>query len=262
LNGPLAAQPTGSLSATYFGDSVNLGGRLFSQSVVNSMLSFTGIRDPVTGRYWGRVIDSGFAGQVVYLPVERVSFALNAEAAQLTGIDVEEDGRVSVRADGAYDLLPDGFDHARLGPFLSFAHFDHNLSGFTLGQGGYYSPDQDDRVGVLLDLLTEEGKRWQIESKLSAAYGIAEEASAAPFPLSPGSLPKSPAFVTRGFSTDANLRAGLLVADRVVLSGFGRYSTAAAYRDFAVGLTLSVSFDARDGLVSRDLANSLLLPFR
>ena len=262
LGASLSAQPTGSISVTHYGERDILSGRFFSQDVNGSMLSFAGSRDPVTGKSWGRVIDSGMGVQGIYLPAERVSLAANAELARLVGIDVAENSRVALRGDAAYDFRPDGFDHLRLGPFLSFAHFERNLSGYTIGQGGYYSPDSDERAGLLLDLQTKENARWLVETKLSAAYAWIDDAGGAVFPLSASA---SPSFASRhpnGLSTDASLRAGLLVADHAALSGFGRYAEAAGYHDYSIGVMLTLSLEGRGGLVSPDLGRFSLTPFR
>jgi hypothetical protein len=293
LSGALESRPTGDFAVTHYMDPVIVTGKLFSDDVAGSMLSFNGLRDPLTSQYWGRVTDNGAGLQAIFLPVDRVSLSFAAESAYLDGIKVASNERVSLRTDAAYDFRPNGFDHLRSGPFVSWAHFDKNLSNYTFGQGGYYSPDSDQRLGILVDALTQEGQTWQIEAKTSAAYGQALEAASPRFPVTPnignlcgsnaaspfGSSP--PTAVTSniastlentpcsfksssssGLDTDLSLRASALLAEQLILSGFARYSSAPSYTDVSFGAFITIPFETRTGVFSADLPDSQFNPFR
>ncbi len=260
LNAAVSPLPTASLSVTHYMDPVILSGRVFAQDVTNSLLSYGGMHDPVTGAAWGRVMDMGGSLQAIYLPADRVSVSFTGEGAHLVGDDVASNDRVSLRLDVAYDFRPEGFDHLRVGPFVSFVHYERNLDFFTFGQGGYYSPDSDTREGVLLDILTAEGRRWQVEAKQSLAYGNVSEAASPEYPLSNSSL----AFAGTRFSgvdADTQLRGSVLLSDHLILSGFMGYSNAPGYKGFVAGAFLSVPFDARRGVFSTDLPDSTFRPF-
>jgi cellulose synthase operon protein C len=260
LAGPIEARPTAAVGVVRHADPLILSGTLFSESVAGSMLSFSGQRDPLSGSRWGRVTDSGASIQAIYLPAERISLALGAEAASLAGHNVAGNDRLAVRLDAAYDLRPDGLDHLRLGPFLSWAHFRRNLSFFTFGQGGYYSPESDRRAGFLADMLTKEGRSWQLEAKASASYAHAIEDTSPRFPLD-ASGPMFAGSRTDGLDRDLSLRASWLASDHLILSGFARYSEAPHYADTAVGVFLTIPFSARQGVFSVDLPDSFFAPF-
>jgi cellulose synthase operon protein C len=265
LNAAVAPLPTGSVSVTHYMDPVILSGRAFAQSVTQSLLSLGGMRDPVTGTSWGRVMDLGGSLQAIYLPAERVSLSFTGEGAYLTGDNVASNNRLSLRLDAAYDFRPHNFDHLRVGPFVSFAHFQRNLDFFTFGQGGYYSPDADARTGILIDLLTAEGQRWQIEAKQSLAAGNVTEAASPAFPLS-GSSRASSSLVFAGtsfwgFDSDSQLRGSVLLSDHLILSGFAGYSSAPGYNGYVAGVFMSVPFEARRGVFSVDLPDSTYRPF-
>lgn len=263
IGGPVSALPAGRVETTVYGASVIVGGKLFAEPVVSSMLSYTGMRDPVSGRSWGRVMDIGGGAQAVWLPWDGVGIGLSAEAAALQGQDVKDNRRISTRLDLSYDLKPDGFDHLRIGPFLSYAHFANNLSHYTWGHGGYYSPSRDLREGVSLDALTTEGERWQLEAKASLALAQAEEAAAPRYWLTDGGSGGAYAgSSTDGIATQVSLRASTLLGDHLILSGFSRYQAAPQYTDVAVGAFLTIPFSARAGVFSADLPDSVFAPFR
>jgi cellulose synthase operon protein C len=260
LNADVGPLPTASLSVTHYMDPLILSGRAFTQTVTNSLLSYAGMRDPVTGAAWGRVMDMGGSVQAIYLPMDRVSLSFTGEGAELVGDNVASNNRLSLRLDAAYDFRPESLDHLRLGPFVSFAHYDRNLDFFTFGQGGYYSPDADTRVGALLDLLTPEGRRWQIEFKQSLAYGNVSEAASPQYPLSSSPL-TFPGSRFSGVDADTQFRASVLITDHLILSGFAGYSNAPDYKGFVAGLFVSIPFEARQGVFSVDLPDSTFRPF-
>ncbi len=260
LNAEVGPLPTASLSVTHYMDPVILSGRLFSQQVTQSLLSYAGMRDPVTGAGWGRVMDLGGSVQAIYLPMDRVSLSFTGEGAEDVGDNVANNNRLSLRLDAAYDFRPANLDHLRFGPFVSFWHYDRNLEFFTFGQGGYYSPDADTRVGVLLDLLTPEGRRWQIQFKQSLAYGNVSEAASPEYPLSSSPLTFAGSRFS-GFDTDTQLSGSVLITDHLILSGFFGYSNAPGYHGFVGGLFFSIPFEARRGVFSVDLPDSTFRPF-
>jgi cellulose synthase operon protein C len=260
LNTAVAPLPTASLSVTHYMDPIILSGRTFARSVTNSLLSYGGMRDPVSGGAWGRVMDMGGSLQAIYLPADRVSLSFTGEGAYLTGDNVASNDRVSLRLDAAYDFRPENFDHLRVGPFVSFAHYERNLDFYTFGQGGYYSPNADTRGGFLIDLLTAEGQQWQIEAKQSVARGNVSESASPEYPLSSSPLTFSGSRFA-GIDTDTQLRGSVLVTDHLILSGFAGYSNAPGYKGYVAGLFLSIPFDSRRGVFSTDLPDSTFRPF-
>jgi cellulose synthase operon protein C len=260
LNAAVSPLPIASVSVTRYMDPIIVSGRAFARSVTDSLLSYAGMRDPVTGASWGRVIDMGGSLQTIYLPADRVSLSLTSEAAHLAGDDVADNNRFSFRLDAAYDFRPENYDHLRVGPFASYVHYARNLDFYTFGQGGYYSPNGDTRVGVLIDFLTAEGQTWQIQAKQSVAHGNVSEADSPQYPLS--ILPRT--FLGSRFSavdTDTQLSGSVLLTDRLILSFFGGYSNAPSYNGYVAGVFLSVSFDDRQGVFSADLPDGSYRPF-
>jgi hypothetical protein len=262
LDAPMAAVPTASVAVTRLGDPLAITVRMFDEDVPATMLSWGGLRDPASGRNWGRVLQRGGALQAVYLPADQVSLSLSGSGSELSGRDVEDNAHLSLRGDAAYDLRLQSLDHLRVGPFLSIDHYDTNLSHYSFGQGGYYSPDVDGRAGVLVDGLTREGETWQAEVKTSLSYGYAYQASSPRFDIGLEPVGRYDPTTTLGLNRDLSLRGSLLLSDHLILSGFARGAMAPNYTDYTIGAFLSLALSPRRGVFSADLATGLFQPFR
>jgi hypothetical protein len=66
--------------------------------------------------------------------------SLNAET--LTGKNVEDNWRVRWMTGYYYKLINKNNERLTVGVSNMLWHYDKDLSGYTLGQGGYYSPQE------------------------------------------------------------------------------------------------------------------------
>ena len=258
LGAAVSARPVGALDATFYKDAYIITGGIFSQPVTSSMLSFAGTRDPATGQTWGRVVDSGAALQIIWVPSGPWSIAAKGEAAILDGQNVANNSRFGLRADLAHNFAPAGLDYLRAGPFISWNTYDRNLSQYTLGHGGYYSPQSDVRGGFLIDGLTEEGRKWQLRATASVAYGRSREEATPRFPLTPelgGQFDKT---VSTGISGDLAMRGAVLVSPNLIVGGFANYSAAPKYGAGVLGLRFQIPLQRRSAVVSADLPENTL----
>lgn len=76
---------------------------------------------------------------------------------------------------GIKHLVDYDLDYFRVGPFISQDSYDENLSGYTLGHGGYFSPARFTSIGANTELLTPEGKDWQVRTAISVSYTQIEQ---------------------------------------------------------------------------------------
>lgn len=224
--------------------------------VTESLLSLSGMIDPVTGNTWGRVVDMGGQVAVTYLASESVALSGSFEAANLKGRNVARNSRIGGSLALSYQFKPEGFDYVRVGPSYAYQHYAKNQFFFTYGNGGYYSPDQLHTLGGFLDFQTAEAKRWQIGARVSGGWTHKVEAPGNAFPLS---TTLAPLGGIRGseFSVDSVARASVLVSDYVRLGLYGRYTQAPSGKDRAVALTLSLPFGPRGAVFSSDLPQVL-----
>ena len=120
-----------------------LGGPITVQfnraAVTDTMLSYSGTQDPITGTVFGGVMATG--GQIsgnwgggnsgIY-----TQFGYD----KLTGHNVENNDRISGTAGTYWKVLERPQGSLTVGMNLTGMHYAQNLRYFTFGQGGYFSP--------------------------------------------------------------------------------------------------------------------------
>jgi cellulose synthase operon protein C len=107
--------------------------------VTDSLLSYAGQRDPVTGRAMGAVARTG--GQVG-LDYDNGRFGLFGRLGYytLTGSNVVDNETAKAGAGGWLRLVNTDRRSLQVGLDLTAMTYRRNLSGYTLGHGGYFSP--------------------------------------------------------------------------------------------------------------------------
>jgi hypothetical protein len=148
----------------------------------------------------------------------RARLRLSGGADRLTGTDVAENRRAMAGVLLEASVLPRGsYGDLAVGVNATALAYERNRSFFTLGHGGYFSPQRFLHVGVPVRWSGGGALRW--EAVAEPAYHWSREESAPISPLSPpaqrGSFAESR---TEGFAFDARgrisgplgpLRAGL-----------------------------------------------------
>jgi len=117
------------------------------RQVEESYLSIVGMRDPLTRIQWGRILREGGRADLA-LTAESVTFYVIGSYARVVGERVPENktwlGGVGVEWK-LYDLNEQRITAGVAGTYLGY---DKNLRYFTLGQGGYFSPQQFFHAGL------------------------------------------------------------------------------------------------------------------
>lgn len=128
--------------ATLAGDwhTLGWGMTLSRRPVSSSLLSYGGTVDPGTGISWGGVRANG-----VRLDLSRdlggaVGFWGSAQQHLLTGKNVPDNWRTRLMGGGYYKFVNETHRRASVGISTMLWHYQQDLGGYTLGQGGYYSP--------------------------------------------------------------------------------------------------------------------------
>jgi tetratricopeptide (TPR) repeat protein len=109
------------------------------RAVTDSVLSYAGVRDTLTGAKWGGVTRARGYAQLE-LTSGLANFYLGAGYASLDGNNVAHNNEISVGAGGSYPVWRNATDEIRAGLDLVYFGFSKNLDYFTYGQGGYFSP--------------------------------------------------------------------------------------------------------------------------
>jgi cellulose synthase operon protein C len=254
FNGVVGPTFAGRLGAVLEFGQTKITPEFYRRSIAESILSYTGIVDPGTGRGFGRVVETGGKVEIEQPLTKRWSLDVSTSAGSVTGVSVAQNAHFSVEINPSYDLHLPHFDAFTIGPSIAFESFNRNLSGFTFGQGGYFSPQYDNDVGVAIDFQSEEGRDFIIRGNLSAGWETNYQASSPIFPLN-DTGERFPAKHQSGAGISGEISFAYRMSARLSLGGMVECRESPQYNDILVGLILKLSFSPRRALFSSDLPN-------
>ena len=154
------------------------------RAVTDSLLSWSGQRDALTGETWGGVVRTGGRAQLEY-STGPANFYAGGGYAVLDGQGVENNSRIEAGAGGSFALLRRPDESVTVGLDLVYFAYDQNLRYFTLGQGGYFSPQDYTAVILPVEWRARSGDwRWRLGGSLG--YAVWSEDSSPVFPTNPG----------------------------------------------------------------------------
>jgi Tfp pilus assembly protein PilF len=218
---------------TWHSAAITLG--LARRAVTSSELSYAGLRDPVSGTPWGGVVQTG-PYAVVGIYRERYDFSAALQASEITGTRVLDNQFVGARASTSFKFWSRADSRADAGVTLTYWNYQHNLSNYTFGSGGYYSPQSYVSLSTPVELDGEHAG-WSYKLRASPSFTVSEIRESAFYPDDPAlqaaaerapSLPdgySSPEFA--GYHS----------------SGFGFAGYAAAERNVTPALVLGLMVD-------------------
>lgn len=235
---------------------------LYREPVRDSVLSLLGQRDPASGQTWGRVLRDGMSlGGHRRLGEGPWYLAGGLRLERLTGRSVADNRRQAVQIDLMRGFEAPGFRYLQAGPVLAWEGYRRDLSAYTWGHGGYFSPRDFTQAGAALQFETGERPDWRLGGRLSAQWQRVEQAGAPCHPLPPPATPTTCSGYAgernAGFATQVELRAVTRLAPRWHFAGSAGYRHGPAYRDHALGLTLIHLFEPQSTLHPEDLPAGL-----
>lgn len=150
------------------------------RAVTDSMLSYVGLEDKRTGRRWGRVTRNGGNMQLSYDDGDAGLYA-GGGAYRYTGESVA--GNASVNGEAGFYFRPyhDDIHQLKAGLSMSWMDFTKNLSQFTFGQGGYFSPQNYVSVSLPVE-YTRKMDNWTLRLGGAAGYQSYSQDSSEYFP--------------------------------------------------------------------------------
>lgn len=250
--GEISSHPVGYVSYQNIGKFTTVRSSLYMEPVRESILSYTGLRDPYSGKQWGQVVRKGLrlSSQNQLSNHWSVSGSVNME--YLEGEHVETNRHAGAFVGVAKNLDLSAFSYAVVGLYLNYDRYEKNLSHFTLGHGGYFSPQRFVSMGPAFDFLTRENQQFILKGRLSmGAVSIAESAS----PVYPGQDDGSSYAGNKnnGLSYTAEVSGVWRINDRVQIGGAISERNAPQFKEQAGMLFLRVLFESRQTVLSSDL---------
>ena len=229
----------------------------------NSILSYAGATDPITGITWGGVTSNGLTLSLSHDEggVDGVWASFGQH--WLRGKNVDDNHKSPAMAGYYYRLVERADERMRTGLTLMYWGYDKDLSEYTLGQGGYYSPQKYYSIGVPLNYAFRTAN-WSVALESSVSWSYAKTDANDLYPLSGLNDKLIQGLDERGFqladglgqtsggsSTGIGYRLQGLVerrlSDHLVLGGGLLYQHSDSYAPSRAMLYLRYTFDVWQG---------------
>jgi cellulose synthase operon protein C len=210
-------------------------------SVKDSLLSYAGVRDPASGVVYGGVVSSGGTVQLRWDPSptqnSHIGAYVSGGGAFLQGKNVPDNWQVTGMA-GLYGRVVKGLT---LGVHVSGMHYDRNLQYFSLGQGGYFSPQAYGLASIPISYFARH-QRFEYRLRMSGGVQYISEDASPFYPTSAGAaLPNQGLYASSthtGPNYDVDFRFGYRVSPHVYFEAFASANNARNYTYQAAGFSL------------------------
>ncbi|MGC1953934.1 MAG: cellulose synthase subunit BcsC-related outer membrane protein [Gammaproteobacteria bacterium] len=140
----------------------------FRRPVTDSLLSYAGTQDTFTGVTWGGVVSTGGQFDIAYDEGQYGLYGTAAYAA-LDGERVASNKKIRLGGGLFWRAYEDANQRVTAGVDVNYFGYDKNLSHFTLGQGGYFSPHHYTSFGVP---VTWSGRHDKVSFGLTGYLGL------------------------------------------------------------------------------------------
>ena len=151
--------------------------------VMDSLLSYAGMRDPLSGRVWGGVTRTGGRFDIGY-DNGRTGVYGDATVAFLDGQNVQSNYMVDAGGGAYWRFYRTETGGLKVGVNLQAQAYERNLDFYTLGNGGYFSP----QTAVEATIPIEYTGRWgRVNYTVGGQVGLMNfhDKSSPYFPLDP-----------------------------------------------------------------------------
>ena len=246
-------------------DELTVAVDLSRRPVTDSLLSFAGVRDARTGDRWGGVSATGGRVDLTWDDGELGIYGYGSLHG-LTGTRVRSNARAELGG-GMYWHVH-RTSNADLTAGLSFTglSYQRNLRYFTVGHGGYFSPQQFVSFGIPVEWAQRNGRlSYQLKGSVGVQYF--KEDAAPYFPDSPsrqasavqaasdalafgeaGATAVYPGQSRTGLGYNLGAAMEYQMHPQVFVGGHLSLNNARNYREFAGGLYVRYAFQPYNGL--------------
>jgi len=256
-----AQQAVEGIDAVYLGEAgIGSGGNgdynwnvaVYRDTIEESVLSAIGQRDPYSDKVWGGVTETGIKGDVLLEFDNDIMFYSRASGGTLSGTNVASNEHWNIAGGFKKDYDVSGFEYVSVGPVFSYDRYSRNLSQYTFGHGGYFSPQNLIQGTLGLEFMTEEGHEFLVKGSLGAGAQQNSQDSAAFFPLDDDGRSYQGDDGSSGIFY-VNLSAAHQLTDSLNFGTGLSYAATPSYDEFSAIFYLSLRFDKTPGLLLHDL---------
>ncbi|MBL4658778.1 MAG: BCSC C-terminal domain-containing protein [Alcanivoracaceae bacterium] len=230
---------------------------LYKKPLPSSLLSYLGLPDPYKGtEYWGAV--SRYGGEATGYMVLPNEWSLSGSvvAESRSGEQVATNEYVSVYTGLSYQFDLSNFLYFTAGPYMRWEHSTMNQNYYTIGHGGYFSPQFLWDKGLSLSFMTATDKSWLVKTSASVGHQNIRQDASPYFPLGSVTVLNAASYpssvnaelhyqldISGVFAVNENLR---------VHASFLRSSSNVGYNESSYMLGLTYYFDQQGSHVSVD----------
>ncbi|AYA05117.1 hypothetical protein D3Z09_00510 [Rahnella aquatilis] len=171
------------------------------RAVTDSILSYVGTKDNYSGKEWGQVTKNGGS---VNLSYDDGDAGFYAEAGYYSYLGNNVKSNKSVNANAGLYVRPFRYDDRELktGINVGYMDFDKNLSYYSFGQGGYFSPQNYVSVSFPVE-YTQKYDDWDLKLSGAVGYQSYSQDKSAYFPNNPDLQKQLEDLVAEGYGTEA-----------------------------------------------------------
>lgn len=171
------------------------------RAVTDSILSYVGTKDNYSGKEWGQVTKNGGS---VNLSYDDGDAGFYAEAGYYSYLGNNVKSNKSVNANAGLYVRPFRYDDRELktGINVGYMDFDKNLSYYSFGQGGYFSPQNYVSVSFPVE-YTQKYDNWDLKLSGAVGYQSYSQDKSAYFPNNPDLQKQLEELVDAGFGTES-----------------------------------------------------------
>lgn len=237
----------------------------FRRDVTDSVLSYAGIRDPNTGLTWGGVFANGI-GMNFGSTRDHHTVYSSLSFATLDGENVESNGRVAANVGASWPIVDQRLTKIGLGFDVLSMFYQRNLSNFTYGQGGYFSPQYYFRPSLTTSWRGQSHSRFFYGVKALLGWQIFYESSSPYFPTDRTMQAQSlnayyPSQTVGNIGYGLRFTGAYAWTRHVVVGGFVHSDNSQNYTDLAAGLFIRYSLAARPTTGSKASSAILQTPW-
>lgn len=246
-------------------DNLTVAGDLSRRPVTDSLLSFAGARDARTGDRWGGVSATGGRLDLTWDDGELGVYGYGSLHG-LTGTRVRSNARAELGGGMYWHVHRTSNEDLTAGLSFTGLSYQRNLRYFTVGHGGYFSPQQFVSFGIPVEWAQRNGRlSYQLKGSVGVQYF--KEDAAPYFPNSPsrqasavqaasdalafgetGATAIYPGQSRTGLGYNLGAAMEYQMHPQVFLGGHLSLNNARNYREFAGGLYVRYAFQPYSGL--------------
>ena len=125
------------LAALALNDNFTL--QISRRAVTDSLLSYAGATDELSGINWGAAMATGVRANAAFLQ-QGEGLYLGMAADHIAGENLQDNSHVLFNGGYRFTLQREAHHFSTTGIHLQLESYQHNASGFSFGHGGYFSP--------------------------------------------------------------------------------------------------------------------------